>query len=76
MSEDWFETAVMAVIVANTSGHYFSEGTVVTLREHHPEPSLKRYRNASYKGENWWVKVEDCAPHEFDLKAKVKELLG
>jgi hypothetical protein len=75
-SEDWFKTAGMAVIVANTSYHRFDIGTIVTLHEHHPEPVNKKYRKAFYKGGYWWVLEEDCAPYEFDLKSKVEELLG
>ena len=76
MSEGWFKTAGMAVIVANTSGHQFQIGTIVTLREHHPQPVHKKFRKAFYKGDYWWVVEKDCAPYEFDLKSKVEELLG
>jgi hypothetical protein len=77
LSEDWFKAAGVAVIVANTSRHNFDIGTVVVLGAQHEEIVHAQYRMASFGRERgWWVKAEDCAPHEFDLEAKVKELLG
>jgi hypothetical protein len=76
LSKDWFKAGNKVIIIANTSAHGFAIGTVVVLGDQHEEPVNREYRRASFGRERWSVKVGDCVPYEFDLEAKVKELLG
>jgi hypothetical protein len=76
LSKDWFKAGNKVIIIANTSAHLFDIGTVVVLGEQHHDAVHKEYRRASFGLDKWWIRVGDCTPYEFDLEAKVKELLG
>jgi cytochrome c-type biogenesis protein CcmE len=75
MTPFWFREGAQVVVVGNSTRHWFTIGSVVTLVEdYYKSADVKKAR--SPEG-TWWVKQEDCRPFdERCLEDIVKELLG